>query len=278
MHLDSPRPAAPPQRLLTLTSGGWVLLAAGGMCATVFIWWLLGTLPHVPTPRGDGIDVATYGFDLSTCLVPRERIFASGLPRDSLPVLTDPQALTPAELTALTAELRRGHQGKFLVSGDLVVGVVLHEAARAYPLRLLRWHQVVNDTLADVPIAVTFAPLSDSLVVFERVVADRVVEFGDSGLVYNAVPLLYDRGIESSTASLWCPLQLRAVAGRAAAQGATLRPLPAVIMPWGEWQLRHPQTTVLAPQRSHWRLIGSGWPSVSPPASNPVHRRTAGPR
>jgi len=240
--------------MLTLAAGGWVLLTAGGLCVAVFIWWLAGALPRLHAPRGDGIDVATYGFDLSTCLVSRAHISAGGRPRDTLPVLTDPPVLTPRELATLAEELRRGHQGKFLVPSDLVVGVELNGVARAYPLRLLRWHQIVNDTLGGVPITVTFTPLSDSLVVFERRVTETVVEFGDSGLVYGAAPLLYDRQPAAEAESLWSPLQLRALTGPAAAEGMRLRPLPAALMPWREWQVRHPQATVLAPQPALWRL------------------------
>ena len=117
-----------------------------------------------------------------------------------------------------------GH-GRFLVPGDLVIGLSLHGEARAYPLEILALHEVCNDTLGGEPILVTYQPLCDSAVVFERRVDGHTREFGVSGLLYNSNLLMYDRHPEQpQDESLWSQLQFRALAGPAAAQHATLRP------------------------------------------------------
>ncbi|MEW6249984.1 MAG: DUF3179 domain-containing (seleno)protein [Planctomycetota bacterium] len=256
MHKNASRP-----RVLQFRSGGWALLAAGVLCATMVVWALLGVLWGGPRPVGDGRDVSTYGFDLSTCLVERELLVAAGFPRDGLPQINTPEFLTREGLEEFGNELRRAHAGKYLVGSDRVIGVEIDGQARAYPLRVMTWHEVVNDTLAWRPIVVTYSPLSDSAVVFDRrpktnspvrsAAAAQPREFGVSGLIYNSNLVLYDRGPDPS---LWSQLQFRAIAGPAAGRGERLEPVPAVVVQWGDWQARHPGTTVLGPDRARWKL------------------------
>jgi len=241
-----------PERLLTLRSGGWVLVLAG-----VFALGLLGlglvAILSGPRGQGDGRHVETYGFDLTTCLVARERLVASGAARDAVPALTDPAVLTTDGLAELARELARAHAGKLLVSTDRVVGVTQGGAARAYPLRFLAWHGIVNDTLGGRAIAVTYDPLCDSTVVFERQTADGRLEFGVSGLLCESNLLMYDRRPDGR-ASLWSQLQMRAVAGPAAERGATLAVCPAAVVHWSDWVARHPDTTVLKPDLGRLKL------------------------
>jgi hypothetical protein len=236
----------PQRRLLDFRSGGGLLLLAGLLCVfTVAIW--AQRLMNQPTRIGDGRNVASYRFDLSTCLVPRSQIVAAGFSKDGLHAPTDPPTYTVAQAQEFGAELRRTHQGKFLVDSDRVIGVVVDGVARAYPLRILNWHEVVNDTVGGRPICVTYNPLCDSTVVFDRRVAGDVLEFGVSGLLYNSNLLLYDRRPDSRGESLWSQLQFRAVAGPAAAAGRELTVLPAVVLRWADWWAAHPETTILAP-------------------------------
>lgn len=247
--------AQPRARLLDLRSGGWVLLLAGMLCLGIVAWWLGGLLHADRRARvGDGRDVESYGFDLSISLVPREQIVASGLPKDGLPALSDPTVFTPAQAEQFGHELRKAHQGKFLVGPDRVIGVSINGKARAYPLRIMNWHEVVNDTLGDVPIAVTYGALCDSAVVFDRRVGGETLEFGVSGLLCNTNLLMYDRRPRPSDESLWCQLQFRAVAGPAATRGDRLQLVPAALVHWSDWLARHPETTVLTPDRSRTKL------------------------
>lgn len=260
--MDAANPPRQPERsvkLLDWAAGGWTLAVSGLLCVLIVAYWASRLPLRTPT-IGDGRTVASYGFDLSTALIPADQIRAGGFPKDGLPALTNPEVFTIAQADAHAEALKRAHQGKFLVAPDRVVAVRLNGQARAYPLKILNWHEVVNDTLGGEPICVTYNPLCDSAAVFSRRVGDDVLEFGVSGLLYNSNLLMYDRraapGSEASSAgeSLWSQLQCRAVAGPAAARGARLDVLPAAVMPWGEWQSLHAGTTVLAPDRSREKL------------------------
>lgn len=231
-------------RLFTFRSGGWVLLLA----ATVTIAgtaWNLAPLwdPKRERPRGDGRSAESYDFDLATTLVPKGMIVSGGMVTDALPPLTNPVSLTLSELSgAETIGL-----GRYLVPSDKVIGVVGAGTSRAYPLRVLVWHEVVNDTVSGVPIAVTYNPLSEGIAVFDRRVAGETLAFGVSGLLYQSNLLMYDRRPARHAESLWSQLQARAVAGPAAANARTLRFVPFALARWADWQAAHPETTVLAP-------------------------------
>jgi len=192
---------------------------------------------------GDGENVATYGFDLSTCLIPRDRIVAAGMPKDGLPALVNPPTMPARQVDILNDEMR----GKFLVSSDRVVGLHLDGVSRAYPVRMLNWHEVVNDTIGNVPVAVTYNPLCDSAVAFNRRVGGETLTFGVSGLLYNSNLLMYDRRPDPADESLWSQLQCRAVAGPSAAAGDSLTVLHTSLVRWADWQVLHPETEVLAP-------------------------------
>lgn len=248
-----------PVRLDFRSGGVWLLLAAV-LCLVVVGTWMQ-RLRGRPPVIGDGRDVASYQFDLSTCLVPRETLVPAGFPRDGVPAMTRPEVLDRAGLAKCTEQLRRAHQGKLLVDSDLVIGVAMGGEARAYPIRMITWHEIVNDVLGGVPIAVTYHPLCDSSVVFDRRVGGETLEFGVSGLLFNSNLLMYDRRPGRQGESLWSQLLFRAVAGPAAARGATLALVPAVVVHWSDWLERHPDTTVLAPDRARMRAYRSSYGS-----------------
>ena len=226
-----------------LRSGGWVVVAA--LIVTTFAFALYAAKllrGRASRPVGDGRRVESYGFSLEPCLVPLERIVPSGMPRDGLHALVEPASWTLAQYDEGARQYR-----KLLVPGDRVIGVSLGGQARAYPLRFLVWHEVVNDTLAGVPIAVTYNPLCDAAVVLRRTVGRRTLTFGVSGLLYDSNLLMYDRQEGNIAASLWSQLLFKAIAGPAAADGATLEVLPINLDTWGDWRRENPSTTVLAP-------------------------------
>ncbi len=235
----------PPTSRPFIRSGGWIVLAVLGLTTAAFAWHIAGVISsRPPTSRGDGRTVASYGFTLDSATVPADRIVTSGLPRDAIEVLDAPPVWTVADLDRTSGR----RDGKLLVPGDRVVGLVVRGQARAYPLRFLVWHEAVNDTLGGLPVLVTYHPLSGSVAVFSRRVKDATLDFGFSGLLYQSSPLLYDREPEARGESLWSQLLQAAVAGPAAAAGAHLDVLPACLATWGEWRRREPGTTVLAPR------------------------------
>jgi hypothetical protein len=227
-----------------------VVLTCVVVCALVILWTVMSALKEGRRNSGDGRSVAAYGFDLSTCLVPQGLIVASGMPRDGVRTLDDPPTLTPSAVDRANQQGR----GKMLVASDRVVGVSIGGQSRAYPLRLLRWHEVVNDTVGGRPIAVTYNPLCDSVVVLSREVEETVPRFAVSGLLLNSNLLLYDTRDELAASSLWSQIQARAVAGPAARNSARLEILACDLSTWGSWRGRFPETTVLAPEPDLKRL------------------------
>jgi hypothetical protein len=200
---------------------------------------------HFGGPRvGDGKDPATYGFDLTTTLVPRGEIVASGMSKNGLKAMDLPALITADALEPI----RRERKSAYLVSGDRVIGVEIEGRARAYPIRVMNWHEVVNDTLGGRAIAVTYSPLCDAVVVFDRDVEGETLRFGVSGLLYNSNTLMYDARPAGSKESLWSQLQFRAVVGPAAAAGESLKIVPSYLGVWSDWLRRHPATTILAPE------------------------------
>ena len=187
------------ERMLTLRSGGWVLIVAGIFTLGLFIWAVAGVGHPLLGKRGD---LASYGFDLTTCLVPQDQIVTGALKKDALRALTDPSVVSGSEIADINAKM----YGKYLVSSDRVIGVEINGESRAYPLLVLNCHEIVNDTLGDVAIAVTYNPLCDSVVVFERNVTGETLEFGVSGLLYNSNLMMFDRRPDAQGESLWSQL------------------------------------------------------------------------
>jgi hypothetical protein len=179
------------------------------------------------------------GFDLSRTTIPRDEIHRGGPPKDGIPALTDPE-LIPSD------------SARYLRPEDRVAGVVIEGEARAYPLRILTWHEVVNDRVWSTPIAVTYCPLCDSVAAFDRRTASGVKEFGVSGLLYNSNVLMYDRG--SRPEGLWSQLLAKAVSGPNADRG--LKPLPVELTTWADWRSRHPESKVLSNRTGHARDYG----------------------
>ncbi len=188
-----------------------------------------------PMPFGVGADVFS--------LIPKNEIYAGGPPKDGIPALTNPRTVS-----AISSGLQ---------PADRVIGVVIGGEPRAYPLRILNWHEIANDTLGGRDIAVTYCPLCDSAVVFDRRVDGEVREFGVSGLLYNSNVLMYDRQGDESAESLWSQMMLKAVVGPAAERGLKLEVLPAQLTTWSAWVARHPQTTSLSFQTGHRRDYGN---------------------
>jgi hypothetical protein len=220
-----------------IVSSGWWVAAAAGLLSLVIVAVLI--LP-IFTNRREGAVVAP-AFDLRNPLVPRELI-VSAMARDALQVLVEPATIGPEEIERFNREER----GKLLVPHDRVIGVHINGQARAYPLRVMRWHEVVNDVVGGQPVAVTYSPLCDSVVVFSREVGDAVLELGVSGLLYNSNPLLYDRTQGPPTSPLWTQLDGRAVAGPDPASQAELSPLFTTLTTWENWREQHPETDILA--------------------------------
>ncbi len=227
--------STPPARL-TFAGGGWVVVLAMAAIALLLGWALTGVL-RSGSRIGDGRDPASYGFDLGNLRTDGGRLVASGQPRDIFLPLDDPPTVDGRDVYTLNQSQRR----KPVVNDDRVLGVVIGGEARAYPLRILNAHEVVNDTLAGVPIAVTYSGLCDSALAFRRTIDGRVLRFGVSGLLLDSNLVMYD--LDAEKPSLWSQLGMRAIAGPLA--GTKLPLVDGVsIATWASWLAAHPHTTL----------------------------------
>ncbi len=168
------------------------------------------------------------GFDLKGALVPASAIARGGPPRDGIPAIDRPRFVSAAQ--------------SGLGDKDRVLGIVRDGVIRAYPVRILNWHEVVNDRIGGEFVAITYCPLCGTGVAFSARVSGKVAAFGVSGLLYNSDVLLYDRATES----LWSQLLGQAISGPL--KGHMLDSVPITHTTWADWRRRHPATEVLSTQ------------------------------
>ncbi len=139
-------------------------------------------------------------------------------------------------------------QGSYFMSdSDTVIGLEINGEAKAYPLFILVWHEIVNDNVGGTPVAVTYCPLCYTNQVFERVIDGQEVEFGTSGKLYNSNLLMYDRFTES----YWS--QALGIAVKGELSGYKLNLVPFDVITWGDWKTLHPDTMVLTTDTGHIR-------------------------
>ena len=224
-------------RVPALIRSGWWVAAAAVVVSLVTAWIFVAPLMQRTTGRAPD-----SGFVIRRATVPHDLIVRA-MAQDGVRVLSDPETMTADESDRRNEEER----GKLLVPDDRVIGVVIGGEAIAYPLRLMRWHEVVNDVVGGEPIAVTYSPLCDSVVVFSRIVDEEIVKLGVSGYLYNSNTLLYDRRSQPAASPMWSQLDGRIVAEPDPGSSSPLAPRVAVLATWGEWRDRYPDTRVLAP-------------------------------
>ena len=174
------------------------------------------------------------GFKISKPLVSSRLIQGGGPPRDGIPALDAPRFIAANEATNLA-------------DTDRVIGLRIDDIAKAYPIRIMNYHEIVNDNFADRPVAITFCPLCGTGIAFDAVVNGVARRFGVSGLLYNSDVLMYDR----ETESLWSQILGQAVNGPS--KGQELKSLPILHTTWADWRRRHPDSLVLAEPRRFGR-------------------------
>ncbi len=217
-----------------ILAGLWMAVVAFAIVAVVQwddVTRLMGAAAHGEDGTGAGRAVFAAqsvgeAFDMENLQVPRERVRSGGPPKDGIPSLTDPKTAPVGD-------------ADFMRPDDRVVGVTINGESRAYPIKVLNWHECYNDTLGGVPIAVVFCPLCDSVTVVDRRLNGKTHEFGISGLLYNSNVLLYDRQDDA----LWSQAGLIAISGPNA--GKSLKHLTAWrISRFEDWRDSHPDSTV----------------------------------
>ena len=178
--------------------------------------------------------------DFPAPLIEIGQILSGGPPPDGIPPIDEPEFVDVASADS------------YLADQEPVVALEIAGDARAYPVQVLIWHEIVNDTVGGVPVAVTYCPLCNSAVTFERTVQDRVNSFGTSGSLYNSALVMYDRATES----LWTHFDGRAVVGYLA--GEQLEFVPSSLVSWAEFKAANPDGMVLDRDRTgHRRSYGT---------------------
>ncbi|MHA1548934.1 MAG: DUF3179 domain-containing protein [Alphaproteobacteria bacterium] len=160
-----------------------------------------------------------------------DAMLSGGPGKDGIPAIDDPKYW----------DVDRANE--FLDDGDIVFGLVENGVARAYPQRILVWHEIVNDVVGGTGLAVTYCPLTSTAIAFER----GATEFGVSGRLVNSNLIMYDRDTDT-----WFP-QILAVGTSGPHTGAALVERPIVWTTWGRWRAAYPHTDVLSSETGFLR-------------------------
>lgn len=202
--------------------------------ASLLIWGLVVVLIALQVSGLTQSASSFNGFDLTDSLVPAARIQRGGPPRDGIPSIDTPRFLTTAAVD-------------FLHDYDRVLGLNVGGVQRAYPVRILDYHEIVNDRIGGRAVTITWCPLCGSGMAFSAELEGRQLRFGVSGLLYNSDLVLYDR----ETESLWSQLMRQAISGPL--KGTRLRMMPLAHTSWADWRRRHPDGQVLSLDTGHDR-------------------------
>ncbi len=215
----------------------WLVSISLSLCiALLLTWYIDWNREDFPASQANAQVRQGNGFDLQTVIVPRAEIRSGGPGKDGIPAISSPKFLSTSD-------------ANYLQPSDKVIGVEIDNDARAYPIRILNYHEIVNDRISEQPIAVTYCPLCDSSVVFDRRTPVGEREFGVSGLLFNSNVLLYDR--TRGAESLWSQLMTTGISGAAANKSLTM--IPFEVTTWQDWSNRNPNTKVLSSETGYRR-------------------------
>jgi hypothetical protein len=159
------------------------------------------------------------------------------VPPDAIPALEDPAFEPAAEVD-------------WLAPVEPVLALEVNGDARAYPLRIMTWHELVNGTVGGVPVTVSYCPLCNSAVAYDRRVGGRILDFGTSGALFNSSLVMYDR----QTESLWSHYTGEAIIGHLT--GAQLDLIPVQTVSFEKFLASHPDSQVLSLDTGHFRRYG----------------------
>lgn len=174
------------------------------------------------------------GFNFSKHSIPTGKIVSGGPLKDGIPALLAPKFIPVAQAT-------------FLSDDDRILAIAQGGEAKAYPIKILNWHEIVNDSLSGRPVLITYCPLCGTGMAFDPVIDGKKLTFGVSGLLYQSDVLMYDH----QTESLWSQIKQEAVTGDMMGHRLTLLPLRHTT--WGIWKREHPNDLVLSTDTGYVR-------------------------
>ena len=164
-----------------------------------------------------------------------------GVAVNGIPPLKNPKHSVAADAT-------------YLQDDNVVFGVYSGGVARAYPKRILAWHEMALDRVGDLDLTLVYCTLCGTVIPFNSRIRDATYTFGTSGLLYMSNKLMFD----AETHSLWSSLEGTPVIGPLVGSGLHLSLLPVVTTSWGEWRREHPETTVLSLDTGYTRDYSEG--------------------
>jgi uncharacterized protein DUF3179 len=194
-----------------------------------------------------------------------EEIVFGGVKKDGIPALRNPRFIVAA-------------QAEFMTPGEKVFGVHIRGEDRAYPLRILDWHEMANDVVGGQTVSLAYCTLCGSGILYQTTLAPgETYTFGSSGLLYRSNKLMYDH----QTNTLWSQLTGEPVMGPLVGKRKKLPILPLTLTTWGEWRKRHPETMILSLdtgyRRDYRRGAAYGEYFASPYTMFPVWKRSSAP-
>ena len=205
------------------------------------------------TPEEDTASALTNRFldDHPEPLIDPDAMRSGGPPPDGIPPIDEPKFL-------------RAEDVDFLEDTEPVLALTVGDESRAYPVQILIWHEIVNDTIDGIPVTVTYCPLCNSAIAFDRRLGDRILDFGTSGLLYNSALVMYDR----QTETLWSHFTGEAAIGHLT--GAVLDVLPMSTVSWEDWREANPEGLVLSRDTGFDRSYGTNpYPGYDDVTSSP---------
>ncbi|MBI4497352.1 MAG: DUF3179 domain-containing protein [Chloroflexi bacterium] len=211
------RPAAPPEATAAASGVGDVL-------ATLL--------------ESGNFSRAGWRTDFSRHSVPLGELQSGGPPKDGIPPIDRPKFVAPSEAAS------------WLQPQEPVVTLEIQGEARAYPIQVLVWHEIVNDAVGGVPVAVTFCPLCNTAIAFDRRLGDRVLDFGTTGNLRHSDLVMYDR----QTESWWQQAVGQAIVGELTGERLTF--LPAALISFQDFRTAYPNGKVLSRDTGHFRDYG----------------------
>jgi len=193
--------------------------------------------PTEESPPPSGVE-REFTTDFIRHTVDYAEILSGGPRKDGIPAIDQPRFVSVEEANG------------WLQPQEPVILLQIGEEARAYPLQILVWHEIVNDTVAGVPVLVTFCPLCNTAIAFDRTVDGRVLDFGTTGRLRFSNLIMYDR----QTETWWQQANGEAIAGELT--GTRLEFLPAAIVSWVDFRAAHPASQVLSTDTGYSRSYG----------------------
>lgn len=175
--------------------------------------------------------------DFSQSTIDFSEVISGGPPKDGIPAIDDPEFVPVSQVEDIGAQ-------------EPVITLSMNGEAKAYPLRIMMWHEIANDEIGGVPVTVTYCPLCNAAVVFDRRVNGKVLDFGVSGKLRHSDMIMYDR----QTESWWQQFVGRGIVGEMT--GVTLKRLPARVIPFSAFKHSFPAGKVLMVSNPNARRYG----------------------